>query len=238
VPRLTELVLEPHYDNATINALELMLSTPLATRLERLACLWVDVPAVTIRGWLDRAPLCALAFGVPEADAVGVEPLLGAPGLARLRELRITGEEHGFGVDEMPYDDDRRVIPRLTELLASDALGGLEVLSAQGVALGDEGVCALAGGACAGSLVELDLSLCGLTGYGLRALRTLLAHGRLRRLSIGHNELTRADAEEIASWREFGRLHQLDVGYFNYMEEAGRDALEASPHRHPFLRVT
>jgi hypothetical protein len=158
--------------------------------------------------------------------------------LARLRELRITGEEHGFDVDEMPYEDDRRVIPHLVEFLASPGLAGLETLSLQGVALGDDGVRALAGAACAGSLVELNLSLCGLTGEGLRALRPLLTQGRLRRLLIGHNELTRADAEEMASWPEFGRLHHLHVGFFNYMDDEGRKALEMSPHRHPWLKVS
>jgi hypothetical protein len=158
--------------------------------------------------------------------------------LTRLRQLNITGEDHGFGVDEMPYDHDRRVIPHLAELLSSPGLAGLEALGVRGVALGNDGVRDLANGAAARSLVSLDLSLCGLTGEGLRALRQLLVEGRLRRLSIGHNELERADAEEMAAWPEFGRLHHFDIGYFTRMGDEGREALLTSPYRHPWLRVT
>jgi uncharacterized protein (TIGR02996 family) len=237
LPRLTDLDLSGHPSAEAVDAVGGLVGTPLTDRLEKLSCDWVDLPGDTVRGWLARAPLRVLAFGVPEGVADGVGPLLGSPGLSRLRELRITGEEHGFDVDEMPGDDDRRIIPYLNELLASPGLTGLEALHLQGVALGDGGVRALVGGAAAGSLVELDLSLCGLTGDGLRALRPLLVQGRLRRLSVGHNELTRGDAEQMASWPEFGRLHRLDVGFFTAMGDEGRGALEASPHRHRWLRV-
>jgi uncharacterized protein (TIGR02996 family) len=237
LPRLTDLDLGLHHGDRTVEALGMLLGTPLAGRLERLFCAWVGVPVDTIRAWLERAPLRCLAFGVPEGTADGVGPLLGSPGLARLRELHITGEDHGFHVDELPGDDDRRVIPHLAELLASPGLAGLETLSVRGVALGDGGVRSLAEGPAGRSLVKLDLDLCGLTGEGLRSLRPLLSQGRLRHLSIDYNLLTRADAEEMASWPEFGRLHHLDVGYFNLMEDGGRAALERSPNRHPWLRI-
>ena len=86
--------------------------TPLAGRLERLSCAWVEVPPSTIRAWLERAPLRHLSFGVPEGSADGVGPLLGSTGLARLRQLHITGEDHGFGVDEM-----RRVAAWITTVI-------------------------------------------------------------------------------------------------------------------------
>jgi hypothetical protein len=238
LPLLAELDLGLHDFTTTADALGVLVDTPLAGRLERLSCGWIDVPARTTRGWLDRARLYSLAFGVPEGGEDGVGPLIGSPGLPRLRELCITGEEHGFDVDEMPDDGDRRVIPHLAEFLASPDLAGLETLRLQGVALGNEGARSLAAGASAGSLVRLDLSLCGLTIDGLRPLRPLLTRGRLRELAIGHNELTRADAEEMASWPEFGRLHRLDVGYFNTVGDEGLAALRESPHRHPFLRLT
>lgn len=238
LPRLTDLDLSGYPSAEVADAVGGLVGTPLADRLEKLSCDWVDLPGDTVRGLLARAPLRVLAFGVPEGVPDGVGPLLGSPGLPRLRELRITGEEHGFYVDEMPGDDDRRTIPYLNELLASQGLAGLEALRLRGVALGDSGVRALVGGAAAGSLVELDLSLCGLTGDGLRALHSLFVRGRLRRLSVGHNELTRGDAEQVASWPEFGRLHRLDVGFFTATGDEGRKALEASPHRHRWLRVT
>jgi hypothetical protein len=236
--QLAELELGEHHHSKTVEALRLLSGTPLARRLERLSCRWVDVPAETIRTLLDQSRLHSLMFGVPEGTADGVGPLLGSPGLSRLRELHITGEAHGFFVDEMPYDTDHRVIPHLAELLASPGLAGLETLSLNCVALGDDGVGALANSAAARSLVGLDLQLCGMTGAGLKSLRALLAEGRLRRLSIGHNVLTRADAEEMASWPEFGRLHQLDVGYFTNLKDQDREMLQTSRYRHPWLRVT
>lgn len=225
-------------DDTANELFDALLGTPLADRLERLGCAWVDLPPLAVRALLDRAPLRALAFGVPEDSAEGVGPLHGALGLAGLRELRITGEEHGFNVDERSRESDRRNVPHLRELLASPGLAGLEILSLRGVALGDDGARALADAPAAASLVELDLSLCGLTDAGLLALRPLLANGRLRRLRIGHNALTRAGAEELASWPEYGRLHALDVGYFTDLEQEDRAALKASPNRHPFLDVT
>lgn len=236
--RLAELDIDPAPDHfaETIEAVEMLVETPLADRLERLWCDWVEVPAKAIRNWLDRASLYSLAFGVPEAmDGVG--PLIGSPALAKLRQLRVTGEEHGFFVDEMPNDGDRRVVPHLSELLASSYLTGLESLSIRGIALGDDGLRALAEEGSANSLVELDLSLCGLTGKSLQSLRSLLNQGRLRRLWIGHNALTDADAEEVASWPEFRQLHQLSVGYFNAISDAGFKALRASAHGHPSLKV-
>jgi uncharacterized protein (TIGR02996 family) len=238
LPRLTELDFSGDHSAELVEAVGGLVGTPLAHRLEKLLCDWVELPGDIIRGLLVRAPLRAIAFGVPEDEADGVGPLLGSPGLALLRELRITGEEHGFFVDELPGDRDHRNIPHLIELLASADLAGLESLHLRGVALGDGGVKALINGAAAASLVELDLSLCGLTGDGLRTLRPLLTSGRLRRLSLGHNLLTRADAEDMASWPEFGRLHRLDVGFFNHLGEEGRAALKGSPHRHQWLQVT
>jgi hypothetical protein len=126
----------------------------------------------------------------------------------------------------------------LPELLASPLLWDLEELSLAGIDLG-EGVRALAAAPCARNLIALRLDLCNLTGAGLRALRPLLAEGRLRRLSLGHNPLTDADAVELASWPELGRLHELNLGYFNHLddEEGGRAALRESPHRHRWLRL-
>lgn len=239
LPQLVELdVFQADGDALARELFDALLGAPLADRLERFGCAWSDLSPRAVRALLDRAPLRALAFGVPEDSAEGVGPLLGAPGLPGLRELRITGEEHGFNVDERPRDRDRRVIPYLRELLASPGLAGLESLSIRGVALGDTGARALAESPMAASLAELDLSLCGLTDAGWLALRPLLAHGRLRRLQIGHNELTPAGAEELASWPEYGRLHALDVGYFTELEDVGRALLKASPNRHPFLDVT
>jgi uncharacterized protein (TIGR02996 family) len=238
LPQLVELdVFQDDGDTIANELVDALLCTPLPDRLERLGCAWVDLPPAPLREFLDRAPLRALAFGVPLDAETGVGPLLGAPGLVGLRELRITGEAHGFSTDEMPGESECRVIPHLRELLASPGLAGLEVLSVRGVALGDAGARALAESPMAASLAELDLSLCGLTDAGLLALRPLLTGGRLRRLRIGHNTFERAGVEELVSWPEFGRLHALEFGYFNYLEDEDRALLKASPNRHPFLDV-
>jgi hypothetical protein len=124
----------------------------------------------------------------------------------------VDGEEHGFDVDEMPYPEDHRRVPSLRELLASPLLAGLEELSLASLDLGDDGAAALADSPCARDLIVLRLDLCNLTGAGLAALRPPLAEGRLRRLSRGHNPLTDADAAELGSWPELGRLHELHLG--------------------------
>jgi uncharacterized protein (TIGR02996 family) len=220
-----------------VDVVGVLLGTPLAGRLERLMAGWMDVPATTVQAFLNRSRLRCLAFGVPEGSEDGVGPLIGSSGLARLRELHITGEEHGFDVDEMPDSEDHRIVPYLAEFLSSPELAGVETLSVRGVALGDDGVRALAGGAVARSLVELDLSLSGITGEGLQALRPLITHGRLRRLTISHNAITNSDAVEMASWPEFNRLHLIDVGFFTLMGDEGRTTLEESRNRHPWLKV-
>jgi hypothetical protein len=196
-------------------------------------------------GWnfperFDQAVLGDLRVGIPES-AVGVGPMLGAPGLARLRTLEICGEEHGFGPDEFPFEEDHRAIAYLSELLASPQLAGLESLSLQGIALGDKGAQDLANGPIGRHLVSLSLDLCGLTGAGLRALRPLLAEGRLRNLSLTYGAFVDEDIRELGTWPEFGRLHRFCFGTFNHCTDFGdvvSESLKNSPHRHRFLHVS
>jgi uncharacterized protein (TIGR02996 family) len=218
------------------SAVAILTAAPTVSRFERLNAAWVDVSGAAIRECLDRGKLRSLAFGVAEDEPHGVGALLGSAGLAGLRELTITGDDHGFDTDESPDGfADCRDVPHLRDLLASPQLGKLESLRVNGVALGDAGLKVLAGSPVGRSLVELDVRQCGLTG--VKALRPLLAEGRLRRLSINHNPLSRGDAEELASWPEYGRLHRLDAGFFHSMGNEGRAALEQSPHRHAWLKV-
>jgi uncharacterized protein (TIGR02996 family) len=237
LPSLAELDLSYGFDDIVEESLGALAFTLAAARMRHLTCAWVDVQGSTVRTWLDRAPLTRLHVGVPEGPE-GVGPLLGAAGLRRLRHLGLTGEEHGFNVDEVPYPDDHRAVPALLELLSSPLLAGLEELELRGIALDDAGALALADAPCARNLVHLSLDLCGLTGPGLAALRPLLAEGRLRYLSLEHNLFTDADALELASWPELGRLHELHLGYFNHIEEEAREALARSPHGHRWLQVS
>jgi uncharacterized protein (TIGR02996 family) len=234
LPRLNDVQLGGYDDHNTFVSIMALSVSSLSTRLERLDLAWVEVAPLSVSVFLKRAPLRELRVGVPED--LGVRGLLRAKGLSRLRVLDVTGEEHGFDVDELPDARDHRPVPDLTKLLSSPRLTGLEELSLRGIMLGDDGARALAGAPMARNLVRLRLDLCGLSGDGLRALRPLLADGRLRELSLGHNVFTREDARDLASWPELGRLHALDLGYFNHVGDDGRAALEASPHRHPHSR--
>jgi uncharacterized protein (TIGR02996 family) len=222
-------------DEDMLEAIALMCFSSLGQRLERLYLAWVDVAPAVLRAVLGGSSLRELRCGIPDGSD-GLGRWLGAPGLARLRVLVLTGEEHGFNVDELPYPRDHRLIPHLSELLASPGLAGLEELSLRGVMLGDLGARALAAAPMARNLVSLSLDLCGLSGDGLRALRPLLAEGRLRELSLGHNVFSREDALDLASWPELRRLHELQLGHFNHVGDDGLAALAASPHRHPHSR--
>jgi uncharacterized protein (TIGR02996 family) len=236
LPRLEDLDLSDGFADITAAALSRLPGTPLAQRLRKLNCAWVPLAGELVRALLDAAPLSALSVGAGDEDGEGgLGPVLGAPGLGRLRLLGITGEESGLLTDDLDGRVRRRAVPGLVELLRSPLLGGLEKLSLAGVELGDAGARALAEAPLARGLIDLKLDLCGLSGAGLRALRPLLAEGRLRRLSLSHNYLSDADAAELASWPELGRLHELSLGYFNDVTDEGKEAIRASPHRHRWL---
>jgi uncharacterized protein (TIGR02996 family) len=241
LPRLTDLQLGRHDREVVFFAFPPVSHLPLGKRLERLDLSWFDVDPYEVREFLLRSPLLELHFGAfPQSEevvtSIGVGPLLGAAGLSGLRLLDVTGEDHGFDVDELPYPNDHRAVSHLTELLTSSQLAGLEQLSLRGIMLGDDGARALASGPMARNLVRLRLDLCGLTGEGLRALRPLLAEGRIRSLSLEHNVFDDKDARDLASWPELARLHELSLGYFNHVGDDGRKALGESPHRHPHSR--
>jgi uncharacterized protein (TIGR02996 family) len=241
LPCLAELTFEHSSGPTVAAALGWLQDTPLAARLRSLACSWTPIPLAVIRRVLDCGRLTDLKINLDkESEAEGISPLLGSAKLAALRAIGLTGEEHGFYIDEMPARDDHRRVPGLRELLSSRLLARLEVLSLHGIDLGDEGARILADSPCARNLICLDLDLSNLTGAGLRALRPLLAEGRLRSLSLNHNPLTDADAMELASWPEFRRLHELNLGYVNYIDvdQGGKAALWESPHRHAFLRLS
>jgi uncharacterized protein (TIGR02996 family) len=233
--RLTDLRLEGYDNETTRDAVRELAYSPVAHRLERLDLSWIDVRPRVLRVFLEHSPLHELCFGVPD-ESGGVRSLLNAPGLSRLRLLDVTGEEHGFNVDELPYPRDHRAVPHLSELLASPLLAGLEQLRLRGVMLGDDGARTLVNSPMARNLVRLRLDLCGLSGDGLRALRPLLAEGRIRTLSLEHNVFDHADALDLATWPELRRLHELSLGYFNHVGDDGLKALADSPHRHPHSR--
>jgi hypothetical protein len=237
-PRLDDLDLSYGVRGCTAHGVSVLRQTPLATRLRRLNCAWVPLAPEVVGALLDTAPLRELSFGnAEEGPEEGVGPLLAATGLRSLRTLGMTGEESGLFTDDLDGRRRQQAIPDLLGLLCSPQLGGLEKLSLTGIALGDAGAPALVEGPAARNLICLNLDLCGLTGAGLRALRPLLAEGRLRRLSLSHNFLTDADAAELASWPELGRLHELILGDFNDVTDQGQEAVRASPHRHRWLRL-
>jgi hypothetical protein len=233
--KIVDLDLRGDY-GAPDSALRALADSGLPDRLERLNLAWIDIDPPLVRHFLERGRLRELHFGLSEA-AEGVGPLLQVKRLSRLRLLEVTGEEHGFYVDELPYPSDHRTIEYLPVLLNSPLLSGVEELSLRGIALGNDGARALADSPMARNLVHLRLDLCGLTGDGLRALRPLLAEGRLRRLSLEHNIFETEDALELAAWPELRRLHRLSLGYFNHIGDEGRAAVKNSPHRHPYLSV-
>jgi uncharacterized protein (TIGR02996 family) len=238
LPRLEDLDLSYGFPDLTGAAVALLPQTPLAARLRRLNCAWVPLAGELVRGLLDAAPLRALSFGTGGGgERSGVGPLLAAPGLGRLRVLGVTGEGSGLETDDPDGRRRQRAVPGLVELLRSPLLAGLERLSLAGIALGDSGARALADAPLGRNLICLNLDLCGLTGAGLRALRPLLAEGRLRRLSLSHDFLSDADAAELASWPELGRLHELNLGEFNDVTDEGKEAILASPQRHRWLRL-
>jgi uncharacterized protein (TIGR02996 family) len=240
LPRLEDLDLSHGLPNTSARAVALLLQTPLAARLRRLNCAWVPVAADVVRALLDAAPLRELSFGYREvARSNGLGPLLGAAGLRALRTLAVSGEKDGVFTGHPRGRERRQAVPQLLELLRSPQLAGLEKLSLAGAQLGDAGARALAEAPLARNLIGLHLDLCGLTGAGLRALRPLLAEGRLRRLSLRLNFLTDADTAELARWPELGRLHELNLGWINdpETEEEDQEVIRASPHRHPWLRL-
>jgi uncharacterized protein (TIGR02996 family) len=241
LPRLTGLRFR-HADGPVVQtALAWLLNTALGARLQRLDCFWTPVPSRLIRAVLDQGALTHLRFNLG-SEAEGFGPLLGAPKLAALRRLDLAGERDAIILHELPEPDHSQKVPGLRELLSSPLLAGLEELALAGTDLGVEGAKAVADSPCARNLIALRLDCCNLTGAGLRALRPVLAEGRLRCLSLRHNPLTDADATELASWSEFGRLHELELGEFNYLADGdaagGGAALWGSPYRHPFLRLS
>jgi uncharacterized protein (TIGR02996 family) len=237
LPRLEDLDLSYGQPNTTAQAVGLLAQTPLASRLRQFDCAWAPVSAEAVRALLDNAPVRHLRCGTPDRPWVGLGPLLDWPRLGQLRTLGISGEESGLRTDDPDGRRRQRPVPGLVELLRSPQLSGLEKLSLAGLELGDAGARALADAPLARNLIALHLDLCGLSGAGLRAMRPLLAEGPLRRLSLSHNYLSDADAAELAGWPELGRLHELSLGDFNDITDAGMQAIRASPHRHRWLRL-
>jgi uncharacterized protein (TIGR02996 family) len=224
-------------------ALAWLWNTALGARLQRLDCFGTPVPSRLIRAVLDQGALTHLQFTLcSEGEAEGVGPLLGAPKLAALRRLDLARERDIMFLDDWLDPASIRQVPGLRELLSSPLLAGLEELSLACIDLGHEGARAVADSPCARNLIKLRLDLCNLTGAELRTLRPVLSEGRLRRLSLGDNPLINADAAELASWPEFGRLHELELGGITYLDlnetVGGRAALLGSPHRHRFLRLS
>ena len=81
-----------------------------------------------------------------------------------------------------------------------------------------------------------DLSAIRLTDQSIPLLLPLLEGGRLRRLGLRYNKLTDGAARDLASCQALSRLHALDLEG-NLIGKPGRQALAASPYRHPGLRL-
>jgi uncharacterized protein (TIGR02996 family) len=217
-----------------------LIGSPFAGRCRSLtaegAGVWPDVVAdVVARGRVERLSLNVDGFQPGDFGTA----LAGIDGrkLAKLRSLRLAYDGPAQLEDRSPSFDEVTSAAGLLAFLSSPHLTELSELALEGFELRELGLAELLRSPAARRVRSLELRRCALDDACVPRLRPLLAGGRLRKLSLADNELTFDVATELASWPELRQLHDLELPGLEMGSEA-LDAVEQSPHAHPFLMLS
>jgi uncharacterized protein (TIGR02996 family) len=177
-----------------------------------------------------------LAFSSWGLGRQGVEPLLGAPGLGTLNSLEVSYSPDPYDLDTPPGRRQTQTLAGIVPLLLSEPRGRLRHLALQGITLTPDHIRALAENGATVQLVSLSLDRNQLGDEAIPALTQLLTASRVRRLALVCNFFTVEAARQLANSPALAQLHELAlVG--NDMADRGMALLEASPYRHPLLRL-
>jgi uncharacterized protein (TIGR02996 family) len=236
LPRLESLDLTEQW--LTDAALDLLAASPLGGRLCRFRGMFNPLTLAGVRRLLEpgRLPrLICLDISIDGWSDTEVGSLLETNCLAGLNRL-------GLNCGEADQSDgivwpNALPLAGLIELFTSGNLPRLTELILEGIELTPAALRALASGLLGRQLVALTMRSCQLTDQSIPLLLPLLEGGRLRRLGLPYNNLTDGAARDLASCQALLRLHALDLEGNYLIRKPGRQALAASPYRHPGLRL-